>query len=256
MAIKLKSQHEIELMAQAGAVVRRVLDRLGEMIAPGVSTGELDAEAERLTVELGAESLFKGVPGKGGPFPGTICASINEELVHGIPSDRRIADGDSISIDYGCRLADYCGDAAETFVVGQAGEEARKLVTVTRRSLEMAIEMTAPGVRWSTIAAAMQKYIEGEGFSVVREFVGHGIGRDMWEDPKVPNYVIRDVRARDFILEEGLVIAVEPMVTAGSYIVKTIKDGWTVVTKDARLAAHCEHTLAITSDGLQVLTAD
>jgi len=255
VAIKLKSQREIEQMRRAGAVVRTVLDRLAELAAPGVTTAALDAEAERLTAELGAVPLFKGVPGRGGPFPGTICASINHEVVHGIPSARRvIGPADAVSIDYGCRLEGYCGDAASTFVMPEAPERVRQLVSATRRVLEMAIEMTRPGVRWSAIAGAMQHHAESLGFSVVRQFVGHGIGRDMWEDPKVPNFVSPELLARDIVLEEGLVIAVEPMINMGTPDVVMESDGWTVVTKDGKPSAHFEHTLAVTADGVDVLT--
>ncbi len=241
-------------MRLAGTVVARVLKRLRALAAPGVTTAQLDAEAARLTREAGAEALFKGVPGRGGPFPGVICASINEQLVHGIPSDRAIREGDIVSIDYGCRLEGYCGDAAVTLMVGEVPPETRKLVAATKRSLDTAIEMARPGVLWSTIAKAMQNLAEGEGFSVVREFVGHGIGREMWEDPKVPNFVSRDLLARDILLEEGLVLAVEPMVCMGSPEVAITKDGWTVVTRDGRPSAHFEHTLAITAAGVRVLT--
>ena len=254
MAIKLKSEREIRLMRQAGTVVYRVLERLGRRIAPGVTTAELDAEAQQLTEQMGAEALFKGVPGQGGPFPGTICASINEQVLHGIPSDRAIRRGDVVSIDYGCRLDGYCGDAAATFVAEEADPQLRKLVSVTRRMLEMAIELARPGLLWSEIAAAMQKYVEGEGFSVVREFVGHGIGREMHEDPKVPNFVSNELRMRDILLEEGLVIAVEPMVAMGNADVVVEDDGWTVVTRDGKPSAHFEHTMAIMADGVQVLT--
>ena len=254
MAIKLKSPREIELMRQAGAVVHRVLGRLGEMVAQGITTGELDAEAERLTKESGAEALFKGVPGRGGPFPGTICVSINEQVVHGIPSDRAVRAGDIVSVDYGCRLDGYCADAAATFVVGDVGSRARKLVEATRRMLAIAIEQSGPGELWSTVAAAMQRYVEGKGFSVVREFVGHGIGKDMHEDPKVPNFVSRELTMRDIRLEPGLVIAVEPMVTMGTADVVVEDDGWTVVTRDRKPSAHFEHTLAITAAGVKVLT--
>lgn len=241
-------------MRQAGLVVSQVLRRLGEMIAPGVRTIDLDAEADRLCRQLGAQSLFKGVPGAGGPFPGNICCSINEQVVHGIPSERTIRDGDIVSIDYGCRLAGYCGDAAETFVVGDVPPQVRRMVDATRRALEIAVEQCRPGVLWSTVARAMQQSVEGQGFSLVRQFVGHGIGRDMHEDPKVPNFVSRDLLVRDILLEPGLVIAVEPMVCLGSYDVRTLSDGWTVVTRDAKPSAHFEHTLAIVAGGVQVLT--
>lgn len=255
MAIRLKSPREIELMRRAGAIVDRVLHRLGEMLAAGVTTADLDAEAERFGRELGAEALFKGVPGRGGPFPGVICASINKEVVHGIPSKCRvIREGDVVSIDYGCRLDGYCGDAAYTWIVGKASQRVRRMVDVTRRALEVAIETAKPGMLWSQVAEQMQRCVESEGFSVVREFVGHGIGREMHEDPKVPNFVSRDLLARDIKLDEGLVIAVEPMVAMGSPDVVMEKDGWTVVTRDGKPAAHFEHTLAITRDGVLVLT--
>lgn len=255
MAIKLKSKREIELMRRAGGVVRRVLDRLSDMAAPGVATADLDAEAERLTRDLGAEALFKGVPGRGGPFPGTTCISVNEQLVHGIPSQRRIRPGDIVSIDYGCRLDGYCADAAVTCIIEKPAERVCRLVAATRRMLEIALERARPGLLWSELAGAMQAYVEQLGFAVVREFVGHGIGKDMWEDPKVPNFVCRDQSQPDFVLEEGLVIAVEPMVTMDSAEVVVESDGWTVVTRDGKPSAHFEHTLAIAADGTDVLTA-
>ncbi len=254
MAIKLKSPREIELMRRAGRLCHRVLSRLGEIVAPGVTTGELDGEAERLTAEFSADALFKGVPGQGGPFPGTICASVNEEVVHGIPSGRVVRNGDLVSVDYGCRLDGYCGDAAVTFVVGEVSGQARRLVAATRRALEIAVEMTAPGVLWSRVAAQMQKYVESQGFSVIRKFVGHGIGKEMHEDPKVPNFVSKDLLARDILLEEGLVLAVEPMVAMGASDVVMEEDGWTIVTRDGRPSAHFEHMLAVTDDGVRVLT--
>jgi methionyl aminopeptidase len=256
LAIKLKSDRELDLMASAGVVVADVLDTIARMVSPGVTTADLNAEAERLTGEAGAEALFKGVPGRGGPFPGAICASINEELVHGIPSPkRRIADGDIVSVDFGVRLAGYCADAAATFIVGTTDERNARLVEATRRTLGIAIDEIRPGRPWSAVAGRMQQYVEEQGFSVIREFVGHGIGKEMHEDPKVPNYVDRGVVNRDFMLEEGLVLAVEPMVAAGSAAVTVLKDGWTVVMKDRRAAAHFEHTLAVTAEGARILTA-
>jgi methionyl aminopeptidase len=256
VAIKLKSPREIEAMRRAGLVVAAVLRRLSEMAAVGVTTAQLDAEADRMTTEMGAEPLFRGVPGRGGPFPGVICASLNEQLVHGIPSGRAIRDGDIVSIDYGCRLDGYCGDAAVTVAVGQVAPVTLKLLTVTKQTLDLAIEMCRPGVLWSTVARAMQQVVEDAGFSVVREFVGHGIGREMWEDPKVPNFVSRELLARDILLEEGLVLAVEPMVCMGSPEVSITKDGWTVVTRDGKPSGHFEHTLAITAGGVRVLTQE
>ena len=258
MAICLKTPQQIEKMRQAGRVVRRVLDRLGEMIAPGVTTEELDAEAARICAEAGCEPLFSGVPGRGeaGPFPACICASINEELVHGLPSARKIGDGDIVSVDFGVRMDGWCGDAAETFVVGDVPDVVRKLVEVTRNSLVMAVEMSRPGVKWNDVATAMESYVESEGFSVVRDFVGHGIGAEMWEDPKVPNFVSDELVKNDILLREGMVLAVEPMLNMGTWRVKVLDDGWTVVTADGKPAAHCEHTIAITKKGADVLTAD
>ncbi|MFA6134381.1 MAG: type I methionyl aminopeptidase [Phycisphaerae bacterium] len=256
MAITLKTPKQIELLRHAGRVVRQVLNSLGQKIAPGLTTEQLNAEAERLCLEHGAQCLFKGVPGRGGagPFPGAICASVNEEVVHGIPSKRVIRDGDIVSIDFGVRLEGWCGDAAETFVVGRVEPEKQRLVDVTRNALALAIRMIQPGQKWSTVARAMQQYVEGEGFSVVREFVGHGIGTEMWEDPKVPNFVSRDLERRDILLQPGLVLAVEPMVNMGTPAVEYGSDGWTVVTIDRLPSAHFEHMIAVTPQGADVLT--
>lgn len=244
-------------MRAAGHIVRLVLDRLGQIVAPGVTTKDLDDEAERLCLEHGAQCLFKGVPGRGpaGPFPGAICASLNEVVVHGIPTkNREIREGDIVSVDFGVRLDGWCGDAAETYIVGQVADDVRRLVDVTRKSLELAISMSRPGEKWSRIARKMQEYIEGEGFSVVRDFVGHGIGSSMHEDPKVPNFFSRDLELRDTVLREGLVLAVEPMVNMGGPAVEYAPDGWAVVTRDRLPSAHFEHTIAITARGVDVLT--
>lgn len=256
MAIILKTREEIERMRKAGRIVRRVLDRLGEMIAPGVTTEDLDVEAERLCLGVGGKCLFKGVPGRGraGPFPGSICVSINEQVVHGMPSKRVVRDSDIVSVDFGVELGGWCADAAETFIIGQVTAEVRRLVEVTRNSLVMAKEMMLPGRQWSDIARAMQSYIEGEGLSVVREFVGHGIGKRMWEEPKVPNFLSRELESHDIELAEGMVLAVEPMVNLGSREVLYAPDGWTVVTRDGRPSAHFEHTLAVTLGGADALT--
>ena len=256
MAIRLKSPGQIERMRKAGRIVRLVLDRLGDMVAPGITTEELNAEAERLCCDNGGKCLFKGVPGRGraAPCPGAFCVSLNEEVVHGIPSGRSVCDGDIVSVDFGVELDGWCGDAAETYTVGQVPDDVCHLVEVTRNSLAMAVAMCAPGRTWSDVAESMQGYIESEGFSVVREFVGHGIGSKMHEDPKVPNFVSPELIRRDIRLEPGLVLAVEPMVNLGSADVKCGPDGWTVVTCDARASAHFEHTIAITPDGATVLT--
>jgi methionyl aminopeptidase len=256
VAITLKTKAQIEKMRQAGRIVRLVLDRLGEMIAPGMTTEELDAEAARLCRRHDAACLFKGVPGRGGagPFPGNICVSLNEEVVHGIPSKRVIREGDIVSVDFGVRLAGWCGDAAETYGVGRVDPKRRRLVDVTRNALAIAVQMIRPGEKWSTVARAIQEYVEGEGFAVIRDFVGHGIGREMHEDPKVPNFVSRELLAHDIELQEGVVLAVEPMVNMGSPAVAYADDGWTVRTKDRLPSAHFEHTLAVVPGGVDVLT--
>jgi methionyl aminopeptidase len=257
MAITLRSPREIELMRQAGAVVADVLLKLKENSKPGVTTGYLNSMAIQLAKEAGAETLFKGVRSQLSkiPFPGAICSSINEELVHGIPSDKvRLNEGDILSIDFGVRLDGYCGDSAITIAVGKISDEKQKLMNLTKEILDIAIEQAAPGVKWSKIAAVMQKKAESAGFSVVRDFVGHGIGKNMHEDPKVPNFVSRELLANDILLTEGMVLAVEPMVNAGSHAVKTLRNGWTVVTKDRKCSAHFEHTIAIVKNGCEVLT--
>ena len=257
MSIKIKTADQIEKLYAAGQIVREVLDRLGEIISPNMTTEELDAEAERICLSRGARCLFLGVPGRGrtGPFPGNACISINEEVVHGIPSKQRvIRDGDIVSVDFGVELTGWCGDAAETYVVGDVPDDVARLVDVTRNALAMAVEMTRPGGVWSAVAEAMQAYVEDEGFSVVREFVGHGIGREMHEDPKVPNFASSELRSRDIELRPGLVLAVEPMVNLGGSAVKIGPDGWTVLTRDGKASAHFEHMLAVTESGVDVLT--
>lgn len=253
----LKTPAQIEAMRAAGRVVREVLEAAGARIAPGVTTLELDAEARRICATRGAECLFEGVPNPGGgaPFPGAICASVNDAVVHGIPSDRPIREGDLVSIDFGARLAGWCADAAETFTVGRADPRHVRLVEVARQALAIAIERIRPGRMWREVAREMQACVEGAGFSVVRELCGHGIGREMWEPPGVPNYASSARRAGDFRLEEGMVIAVEPMVNLGAAAVWCDEDGWTIVTRDGLPSAHVEHTIAVTAGGADVLTA-
>jgi methionyl aminopeptidase len=257
MAITLRSRREIELMRQAGAVVAKVLSKLKEMAEPGVTTGELDRAALQMTAEAGAQALFKGVrsPHTPRPFPGAICASVNHEVVHGIPSDQTVLkEGDILSLDFGVRLKGYCGDAAITVGIGRISEDRQRLIDVTRQVLEKAISEARPRIRWSQIAGTMQRHAEQAGFSVVRDFVGHGIGTQMHEDPKVPNFVSRELLAEDIVLAEGMVLAVEPMINAGGVSVRTATNGWTVVTKDGRCSAHFEHTIAIVKGGCEVLT--
>jgi len=258
MAITLRSRREIELIRKAGAIVAKVLSKLQEVVKPGVSTADLDRLAERIAREAGAQALFKGVvsPYAKKPFPGVICASLNEQVVHGIPSDAvRLRDGDVLSVDYGNRLGGYCGDAAVTIAVGNVSAEKRRLIEVTKQTLDIAIAASRPGVRWSDVAAKMQAHAESAGFSVVEEFVGHGIGTEMHEEPRVPNFVNDELLANDILLREGMILAVEPMINMGGHAVHTLKDGWTVVTRDGKCSAHFEHTIAIVAGGCEVLTA-
>jgi methionyl aminopeptidase len=258
MAITLRSRREIELMRRAGAVVADVLSKLHEVAQPGVTTGRLDSIALQMATDANAQALFKGVhsPHARTPFPGAICASVNEQVVHGIPSENtKLKEGDILSIDFGVRLEGYCGDAAVTFGIGQISQDKRRLIEVTKQVLDMAIAKARPAVKWSEIAAQMQNYAESAGFSVVKEFVGHGIGRKMHEEPRVPNFVSDELLANDIFLTEGMVLAVEPMINAGTSAVRTLKNGWTVVTKDGKCSAHFEHTIAIVENGCEVLTA-
>jgi methionyl aminopeptidase len=257
MAITLRSPREIELLRNAGVVVADVLSKLKEMARPGISTAQLNDAAIQMSADAGAQTLFKGVrnPGARIPFPGVICTSLNEQVVHGIPSEQtKLKQGDILSIDFGVRLSGYCGDAALTVPIGVISEENRRLIEITRTLLETAIATAAPGVRWSTIAGKMQKMAESSGFSVVREFVGHGIGTQMHEEPRVPNFISDELLKDDIILAEGMVLAVEPMINSGTREVRTLKDGWTVVTRDGKCSAHFEHTIVITAGGCEVLT--
>lgn len=256
MAIKIKNPDQIEKMYAAGQVVREALDRLGEIITPGITTKELDEEAKNICKLRGAVCLFYGFPGPGGPFPGNICASINEEVVHGIPSKSRVvSDGDIVSVDFGVLKDGWCGDAARTFCVGGVDPEKARLVEVTKQSLELAIEVMPTSRTWSQVAYKMQEFIRGEGFSVVEDFVGHGIGQSMHEDPQVPNFVTPSLKMRDIKLRPGIVLAVEPMVNMGVPGCRILPDGWTVVTADRKPSAHWEHTIAVVENGIRVLTA-
>ena len=258
MAINIRSHRELDLMRQAGKVVAEVLSQLKDSIEPGVSTGRLDRIAIEVASKAGAECLFQGVQGPYAsiPFPGAICASINEQVVHGIPSERvLLREGDILSIDFGAKLAGYCGDAAVTVGIGPIPAIRQKLMDVTRQLLDIAVERMAPGVKWSQIAGEMETCARKAGFSVVRDFVGHGIGTEMHEDPKVPNFVSDDLLRNDILLKEGMVLAVEPMVNMGRSSVRTLSDGWTVVTRDKKCSAHFEHTIAVVAGGCEVLTA-
>jgi methionyl aminopeptidase len=236
-------------MREAGRLVGEVLTELAAQVAVGVSTGDLDALAEKRIRQAGATPAFKGYHG----YPAAICASINDEVIHGIPSGRRLLqEGDIISIDVGASLDGYYGDSAITLPVGAVSEEAATLLRVTDEALYKAIEHVRPGGRVSDIGAAVQRHVESHGFSVVREFVGHGIGQKMHEEPQVPNY---GEPGRGPRLAEGMVLAIEPMVNAGKPAVKVLADGWTAVTRDGCLSAHFEHTVAVTAGEPWILTA-
>jgi methionyl aminopeptidase len=247
--ITLKSPHEIQQMQRAGAIVARILQDMADEVAPGISTYDLDRLAESRIKELGAKPAFKGYHG----FPACVCISVNEEVVHGIPSKKKVLqEGDIVGIDFGVSLDGWFGDSARTIPVGKVSQEALKLLEVTQRSLELGIAQTREGNRIFDIGHAIQNYVEGFGYGVVREFVGHGIGRALHEEPQVPNY---GPRGKGLALKAGMVLAIEPMINAGSPEVKVLADGWTAVTKDRSLSAHFEHTVAILPEGPQILTA-
>jgi methionyl aminopeptidase len=245
--IVCKSPGEIERMRAANALVADVLGRLVAIVAPGVTTSELDAEAERLVREGGAEPAFKGYRG----FPATLCASVNEQVVHGIPSARPMVEGDIVSLDIGVRLNGFYGDSAVTVPVGRVGDDTAQLLRVTEEALERAIGQVRVGGRISDIGHAVQQHVESHGFSVVREFVGHGIGASLHEEPQIANY---GEPGRGPRMAEGMVLAIEPMVNMGRPAVKVLADGWTAVTRDGSLSAHFEHTVAVTREGALVLT--
>lgn len=247
-AIILKSPDEIGLMRRAGAVVAGVLELLKENVRPGVTTLDLEKIAEEETKKRKAAAAFKGYRG----YPFCLCTSVNSEVVHGMPSKRVLKEGDIVSIDYGARVDGFYGDAAVTVAVGKVSGEAARLMSVTADSLVKAIEAAREGNRLNDISAAVQGRVEPEGFSVVREFVGHGIGRDLHEPPQVPNF---GIPGRGVRLKAGMVLAIEPMINSGGWAVEILEDGWTAVTADGCLSAHFEHTVAITPDGPLVLTA-
>lgn len=256
-AIQLKSPRELALMREAGRVVARALDQVRQMAAPGVTTADLDAAVAAIFAEHDALPLFRGYPssvrGKP-PFPAVICASVNEQVVHGIPSRRPLREGDVVSIDTGCKINGWCGDAAVTLPIGEVRPEVRKLLDVTSETLDLAIRAMARCQFWSEVAGLMERYVKSQGMFVVEKFVGHGIGQNMHEEPQVPNFVSKALRKNDIRLEPGLVLAIEPMVALGTKDVRTLDDGWTVETKDRGASAHFEHTVAMTPEGPRVLT--
>ena len=245
--ITIKNVEEIAVMRRAGRIVAEVFELMREKIRPGITTGELDMLAERLIRKRGAVPLFKGYHG----FPGTLCMSVNEQVVHGIPGKRVLCEGDIVSIDVGARIDGFCGDAARTFAVGRIAPEVQTLLDTTERSLAAGIEKALVGNRIGDIANAVQTVAEAEGYGVVRDYTGHGIGRELHEAPDVPNY---GTSGRGLRLVSGMALAIEPMINMGTHQVRTLQDGWTVVTIDGKPSAHFENTVAITPDGPVVLT--
>ncbi len=248
--ISYKTPREIALMREAGRIVAEVHAWAAENVRPGMTTGEIDRRARGLIEGHGASCTFLGYHG----FPKTVCTSVNEEVVHGIPGKRVLADGDIVGIDVGATWKSYMGDAAITVAVGRVPPDRLRLVDTARECLEAAIRVMGPGVRVSAIGAAVQTLAESRGYSVVREYAGHGIGTRLHEEPQVPNYVDPGARMHDVVLRPGMVICVEPMVNMGGAEVDVLDDGWTVVTRDRRPSAHFEHTIAVTEDGVNVLS--
>lgn len=247
--IVLKTAEELEAMERANRVVHEVLDVLAGELRPGVTLGELDAVAERRTRELGAEPAFKGYRG----YPACVCISVNDEVVHGIPGKRRLEEGDLVSLDFGVRLGGYYGDAARTEAVGTCDAAGLRLMEVTRESLLKGVEMAVEGRRLSDVSHAVQRHVEGHGYSVVRDYVGHGIGRNLHEEPQVPNFGNPGLGPK---LQAGMVLAIEPMVNEGGAEVTVDGDGWTVRTKDGSRSAHFEYSVAVTPAGPRILGMD
>lgn len=243
----IRKPDEIERIRESNLIVAEVLEALKKEVKVGVTTKELDEYCEELVRKWGAKPAFKGYRG----YPYALCTSINDEVVHGMPSSRRLKEGDVLSLDFGVYYQGYYGDAAITVPVGEVSKEARRLMQVTEEALYRGIAEAKEGNRLGDISAAVQSHVEKEGFSVVRDFVGHGIGSELHEDPQIPNF---GTRGRGILLKSGMVLAIEPMVNAGSYRVKVLDDGWTVVTEDGSLSAHFEHSVAITVNGPDILS--
>jgi methionyl aminopeptidase len=250
---ELKSRREMSKMREAGKLVARAHSIAREMCQPGVTTREIDAAIDRLFAEHNATPLFKGFPGDV-PFPAATCISVNEEVVHGIPGDRVIREGDIVSIDTGCRLDGWCGDAAWTYAVGTIDDEKRRLMEFGRALLATAIRSFATETSWAKVARRMMSESRKAKFSLVEQFVGHGIGREMHERPQVPNYTNEELEKEDFELRPGIVLAIEPMVNAGVADIEILSDKWTVVTKDRKPSVHFEHTVGLTKEGAWILT--
>ncbi len=245
--IIIKTDAQIEIMRKAGKIVAETLQIIGSEIKPGITTAQLDSIAEKYILSRGAIPAFKGYRG----FPATACISIDEEVVHGIPGDRRLVDGQIVSIDLGAVVDGYYGDSAATFAVGEISEQKQKLLDITKRSLDAGIGKAKAGIKLGVVSSTIQEIAEDAGFSVVREMVGHGIGRNLHEEPQVPHF---GPASAGPILEKGMVLAIEPMINEGGYKVNQKPDGWTIVTADGSASAHFEHTVAITDTGADILT--
>ena len=256
--IQLKSAREISLMREAGRVVARAHDAVRQIVAPGVATDDIAKAVAEVFRAHDATPLFLNYPNSNEgepPFPSVVCTSVNEQVVHGIPSRKRVLrEGDIVSVDTGCRVNGWCGDAAVTLAVGQVSAEIQRLLDVTRTTLDLAIRAMGRCERWSQVASLMEQYVKSQGMHVVENFVGHGIGQEMHEEPQVPNFVSEELRKHDFRLEPGMVLAVEPMVALGTKEIRVLSDHWTVETKDRRASAHFEHTVAMTPNGPRILT--
>lgn len=245
--VSLKSQREIQIMREAADKLKEVFIRLRDFVKPGVRTREIDERAEKIMRSLGTESAFLGYRG----YPASVCTSVNEQVVHGIPSDRILKEGDILSLDIGVKHKGYYSDAARTWPIGKISEEVWQLIQVTRQSLYEGLVVAKPKARLGDVSNRIQKFVESYGYGVVREFVGHGIGRELHEDPQVPNF---GIAGRGIVIEEGLVLAIEPMVNMGGADVRILDDGWTVITQDGSLSAHHEETVVMTQNGPEVLT--
>ena len=245
-----KSEREIEIMRKAGRIVADALVMTREIAKEGVSTEDLNTRLEEYVLQKGGIPVFKGYRG----YPKSICASINEEIVHGIPDQRKLKNGDILSVDIGVEYNKYVGDAAITIPIGQISEEAESLLQVCEEALNKAIEKTCVNNKLSEVSRSIQEYVEGKGMSVIRDYTGHGIGRQMHEDPQIPNFVSKELLRADEVLLQGMALAIEPMICVGNYDTEVLKNKWTVVTKDRKLSAHFEHTVVVTENGAEVLT--
>lgn len=245
--IILKSPQEIERMRRSNRIVAEILEEIKSLARAGITTRELNERAEELLAQKKARSAFKGYNG----YPAVLCTSVNEEVVHGIPSGRVLREGDILSLDFGAIYEDYYGDAAITLAIGRTSEEAERLMRVAEEALYLAIDRARPGNRLQDISAAVQGHVESHGFSIVRDFVGHGIGQQLHEKPQIPNF---GEAGRGVRLKPGMTLAIEPMINAGGYEVRVLQDGWTAVTKDGSLSAHFEHSVAVTENGPYILS--